>query len=364
MSPRRTLLLLIAASVVACRVPTSRPEAPCTHVQATREVRGQVLCEDAWTCARPPGGPYDRIGLHRLAPCEATNGPVLLYLPGMHMNGELPTTDARQDLRVYLAAAGVRTWGLDYRTHVVPANATAANLEPLGSWTASVFADDAAWAAAFVRGIDAGPFYLAGFSYGAGLAYRLVVRGEQAFVGLLVLDGAATTGRAPEGSGPAIDVGGTRVPFAERERLLAAVIADPAAPSPVSGYPSAGAALGDILYSSPAFGGHGGLADAIDGVSDVRTLALLLRSYDRWWPRAALAGNDPGRPAGRTPLLAFASTNMGADWTARVTSSARTFGGDAAIVRELTGWGHLDVLVGRRAAQEVFEPARAWLASR
>jgi len=30
-------------------------------------------------------------------------------------------------------------------------------------------------------------------------------------------------------------------------------------------------------------------------------------------------------------------------------------------VRALPGYGHLDVLVGGRAAQDVFEPARAWL---
>ena len=32
-----------------------------------------------------------------------------------------------------------------------------------------------------------------------------------------------------------------------------------------------------------------------------------------------------------------------------------------AVVRELPGYGHLDVLVGRRAPLDVFEPTRAWL---
>src|SRR6185369_1397180 len=111
------------------------------------------------TCARPPCGRFDRVGLHRLAPCDAASGPVVLYLPGMHMNGELPIADPRYDLRIYLAAAGVRTWGLDYRTHSVPADAAPGDLDVVGRWTADVFAGDAAWAMGFVRGIDPGPVY-------------------------------------------------------------------------------------------------------------------------------------------------------------------------------------------------------------
>src|SRR2546427_7844924 len=122
--------LVLLAGSLACRGP--RPEGgavSCTHVQAERQAYGAALCEDVWTCARLPGGPFDRLGLHRLALCENATGPVVLYLPGMHMTGELPISEPRHDLRVYLAAAGVRTWGLDYRTHVIPADPPAADLE-------------------------------------------------------------------------------------------------------------------------------------------------------------------------------------------------------------------------------------------
>jgi len=44
-----------------------------------------------------------------------------------------------------------------------------------------------------------------------------------------------------------------------------------------------------------------------------------------------------------------------------VHDSAEAWGGPSAVVRDLPGYGHLDVLVGRRAAQDVFEPARPWL---
>jgi pimeloyl-ACP methyl ester carboxylesterase len=279
----------------------------------------------------------------------------------MHMTGELPILEPRQDLRVYLAAAGMRTWGLDYRTHAVPPDTPTSELDDLRRWTADVFLDDVAWAAAFVRGIDPGRFYLAGFSQGAAFAYRLAGRADEPLSGLVILDGSAGGPRSSGEGGAVIDVGGARLPYPERARLLADVVADPARPSPIAGYASAGEALADVLYSAKSFGGSGGLTNARGGVSDVRTIATLLRSYDRWWPRAAVDAREPGEPTRRIPVLAFASTNMGPEWIERVRASATAWGGDGATVRELPRYGHLDVLVARRAAQDVFEPTRAWL---
>jgi len=176
----------------------------------------------------------------------------------------------------------------------------------------------------------------------------------------VILDGAVTPGVPMGGDGPAIDIGSGRLPFAERRQLLDQVIADPNMPSPLPGFPSAGAALASILSTSRAFGGEGGLA-AGTRVSEITVLAALLRSYDRWWPRAAVDGAPPRPPRTPLPVLAFASTNMGAAWVDRVRATARAYGGPGAEVRELAGYGHLDVLVARRAPQEVFQPALAWL---
>jgi pimeloyl-ACP methyl ester carboxylesterase len=361
---RRLVLLACLLALGACRqVPVGRPEGSCTHVQAVREVRGVALCEDAWSCQRPPNGRFDRIGLHRLVPCEDAIGPVVLYLPGMHMNGELPVIEPRHDLRAYLAVNGIRTWGLDYRTHAVPADAAPDDLTVVARWDAETFADDAAWAVGFVRGGDPGPLYLAGFSYGASLAYRLAAAPGDQFAGLIILDGAAGAGDSDRRAAPAvIDVGGSRLPYAERQSLLTTVLSDPRAPSPLPGYASAGEALAGVLHTAPSFGGDGGLAS--DGVSDVRVLATLLRGYDRWWPRAALEAGDAPRPAQQVPVLAFASSRMGPDWSLRVEASARAYGGADTTVRELPGYGHLDVLVARRAAREVFEPTLVWLGGR
>jgi pimeloyl-ACP methyl ester carboxylesterase len=357
--------LCLGLVALACRGPRAeRPGAACTHVQAVREVRGTALCEDAWTCDRPPGGRFDRIGLHRLAPCEDTAGPVLLYLPGMHMTGEIPGTDPRVDLRLHLALAGVRTWGLDWRSHAVPPETATEDLARLESWTTDVFTDDAAWAAGFVRAADRGPLYVAGFSYGAALAYRLAGRPHEPLAGLVVLDGVLGSGGSrSSGSSPgvAIDVGGGRLAWTDRRRLLTAVVANPSSASPLPGYPSAGEALADVLFTAPSFGGRGGLANTRAGVSDIVVLAQLLASYDRWWPRAASEVGGAAQPARPLPVLAFASTRLGSEWVEHVRDSARTYGGPATTVHELREYGHLDVLVSRSAPREVYAPILAWL---
>lgn len=358
----RRILLCLALAALACRGPRAeRGAASCTHIQAIRELRGTALCEDAWTCGRPPGGRFDRIGLHRLARCEDASGPVVLYLPGMHMTGELAFTDPRLDLRLHLALAGVRTWGIDYRTHAVAPEASGADLKALDRWTSDLFLDDATWASGFVRAADRGPIFVAGFSQGAGLAYRLAAQAPAQLAGLIILDGVAGAGRPSKEGSAAIDVAGGRLPWEDRQRLLAAVVAGPGNPSPLTGYRTAGEALADVLFTAPSFGGQGGLANTRAGVSDIAVLAALLGSYDRWWPRAATEPATAPQPASRLPVLAFASTRFGPGWVERVRESAQAFGGQSSTVHELREYGHLDVLVSKTAPRDVYAPVLAWL---
>ncbi len=356
MGPGIVALAIVALAACTATVRTG-------SVTSTRYVRADGLCEDAYTLMRPPGGAWDRVGVRRLAPCEARDAgaPVMLYLPGIHMNGVLADDPRTVDVRRELARAGIRVWSVDYRTHVVPADADPDALEALAAWTADVFADDAEMAGAIARTIDRGPFFVAGFSYGAGLAYRLAGR-DQPIAGIVILDGAPPDGKAPAPGPPAIDVGGGRLPYDERRRLLAAVLADAASPSPMPGYATAGEALADVVFTARSFGGAGGLSAAKSGVTDLRSLATLLATYDRWWPRAALGGPIV-TPSRRVPLLAFTSTNMGPEWTHGVRDGAVAFGGPDADVRELPGWGHVDVLVGRDVAELVAAPIRAFVAA-
>ena len=111
---RAAALLALVLTVAGCgartRVERDPTGAACMRLSSERQVRGETLCEDVFTCIRPPGGLVDRIGLRRLALCSGATGPVVLFLPGMHMNGEIGVTDARYDLRLYLAQAGIRAW--------------------------------------------------------------------------------------------------------------------------------------------------------------------------------------------------------------------------------------------------------------
>ncbi|MCW5889542.1 MAG: hypothetical protein KIT14_03225 [bacterium] len=359
---RAVALLLVLAAAASCARSGPKPvkggETACVRLAGERQIRGEVLCEDAWSCYRPPFGPLDRIGLRRIGPCEPSMGPVVLYLPGMYMNGEVGGTDANTDIRLYLAQAGIPTWGLDWRTHAVSPQATPEDLAVLGRWTDDTFTEDAAWAAGFVRGTDRGPLFVAGFSWGARAAYTLAARGDEALAGLVILDGTPASIGAPAGAPAAMEIGG--LPWDQRERLLRAVIAAPQNPSPVPGYRTAGAALADELWNAPGFGAPGGLSAARDGVSNVQVLARLLDTYDRWWPRGTLGGSPP-KPRQPIRVLAFAGENEGAEWVERVRAGAVAFGAERATVRTLPLHGHLDVLAGRLSAEEVYEPTRRWI---
>lgn len=331
------------------------------------------LCENTWKLGRPPGGPWDVITLHRIGLCKEDRAgergaPDVLYLPGTHMNGELMVLDESYDFRLFLARRHIPVWSLDYRTHAVPASA--GDLEPLRAWTTEVFLDDAATALAFVRQTGRKPI-IAGFSRGAMFAYVLADRDPpgqpQSIAGLVIFDGFAPgalpgLAGATDPAGPAIDVGSSRLPYEERRSLLARVISDPATPSADPAFKTSGEQLAHILFTSRTFGGRGGLSAALHGRADVRTVAGVLASYDRYWPTAATRfGGNGGESRAPVPVFAVASTNIGAPFTQAVERSARERGQDDAEVLVLPGHGHLDVLVGVDVRTLVFEPLLRWI---
>ena len=359
----RGVAVLACVLAVACGTIYKRAPRPGDVTQTTQTL-ADGLCETDYVLLRPRGGPFDQVRARRLAKCDVQGGgaPVVLYLPGMHMNAEMPADGVAPDFRRTLAAAGVRVWSVDYRTHFVPADTPPHALGELATWTQNVFAGDAEALAALSRTVDTGPLYLTGFSFGAGIAYRLATRNLKP-AGLVILDGVPPEPRdGAAGEGPAIDVGSTRLPFDARVKLLADVLADPDGPAPMPDYATVGAALADIVDSSKAFGGHGGLSGVKYGTTDVRALAALFSTYDRWWPRATLDAK-PALPAPTRSMrvLAFASSNMGPAWIQRVRDGARAFGGDDATVVQLPGYGHVDVLIGKDAPRLVFEPMRRFV---
>jgi pimeloyl-ACP methyl ester carboxylesterase len=335
--------------------------------------------EWTYTMARGPSqsSPFDRIGLHRV-----TRGPrplahpelVVLYLPGTNMNGEVAGADPRYSLPLYLAAHGVDFWALDYRTHFIPPATPAADLAELKGWTNELFESDIAAAARFVmKTTGRRRIFVAGFSRGASFAYLFAARHPQAVEGLIILDGWIPPDR-PAVAPPnryADDVGGAHLTYDKRQALMEAVIANPNGPAPLPKYKSARENLEAVVYGAGgAFGGHGGLANPGGGYSDAVVLARMLAGYDRYWPTVQDYENsftpaDRARlAASKIPVIAFSSTNIGAQWPQRVAQSASAAGSGNVMVKTLTGWGHLDVICGTHAEAAVFAPALEFIRRR
>jgi pimeloyl-ACP methyl ester carboxylesterase len=330
------------------------------------------VSEASWVSVRGKS-PFDRIGLHRLAAATAPSGPLVLYLPGTNMNGELPLTDPRHWLPLYLAVNGADVWSLDYRTHFVPPQTPIERLTQMRDWTDAMFISDIDAAIDFILATTGhSRLFLAGFSRGAAFAYLYAAEHPEKVAGLVILDGfilrpggfgGLNTG-APRAV--ATDIGGRSLTYDKRKALMELVIRDPNAPAPISKYRTARDNLEHVVYESKAFGGHGGLANPAGGYSDAAVLARVLITYDRYWP-AVQDSENPLTPAlsqslarSKIPVLAFASTNIAPQWPSMVKAGASETGAKPTVV-VLSGWGHLDVLCGNHAADRVYAPTLEWL---
>jgi pimeloyl-ACP methyl ester carboxylesterase len=287
------------------------------------------------------------------------------------MNGEVVVDDVRYSMPLYLAAHGVDVWAMDYRTHFAPADTPVEKLSVMAGWTNRAFADDIGAAAAFVSArTHQDRLFVAGFSRGASFAYLFAALHPQAVAGLVILDGFIPRGPAPAmpAGRVADDIGGRHLTYDKRRALMEAVIRDPGGPAPLPKYKTAAENLEHVVYDAGGiFGGRGGLANPLGGFSDPAVLARVLIGYDRWWPAVQDYDNpfDAGAlarlKASRIPVIAFASTNISARWAARVAESAAATGSAEVTVKQLDGWGHLDVICGTHAESEVFARVLAFL---
>jgi pimeloyl-ACP methyl ester carboxylesterase len=348
--------------------------------------RAEDVSETRWTLVRPPGGPYDTIGLHRFRGKGAPSA-AMLYLPGTNMNGAAALTDEDHNLWIFLARRGVEVYTLDYRTHSVPATGT---LEPgvMRGWDMAAFVGDIRAAAAKARAESGRPrLFVAGFSRGVSLAYAYAAVEPEAAAGLVLLDGSfkshapkdaydyvADTKKLETSGAWASDVSG-RMGWEGRQKLMQAAAEDPAGPAGDPKFASIGEQLSEILFSAWR---PGGLANAKGGLSKPQVLARLLLGYDRYYPAVqtldgqsiADRADDPRTPIDdlwgemKTPILNFTGTGMGGDWILNSIYSADKSGSQDVTLHVLERYGHLDVIVGERARAEVFEPALAWIASR
>ena len=367
-------LLLACASLRADAWEPSLAEQPLEGVEGVTETR--------FATARPPGGAFDRIELHRYR----SSGPsraALLYLPGTYMNGEAALRDERHSLWLYLARRGVEVWALDYRTHSVPPEPGEHDF--MADWTLQRFASDAREALGQVVRASGHPrVFVAGFSRGATFAYAVACTDDRV-AGLVVLDGPFKRARAEEFDGAAArasllakrsaDDVAHGIGWETRAQLMEAASADPGGPALASGFDNVGDQLARLLYDAWQ---PGALADAVNGVSQPQVLGRLLAGYDRYWPAVqnvegrsiASQDDDPTTPLDdawgemTVPVLYFGATNLGSDWILDGVHSAVRSGSPDVELHVLEGWGHLDVLVGERAREEVFEPVRKWIVDR
>lgn len=367
------------ASSRAADVTPAKPLAATSNFQqvgARRSFAGLPAWLHEWSYELRLGpSPFDRIALHRYthgAKPPPHPGTVMLYLPGTNMNGEVAVIDLHHSLPLYMANHGVDFWALDYRTHFIPPATPLSELSELKGWTNELFESDIEAAANFVmRTTGRSQIFVAGFSRGVSFAYLFAARHPHEIEGLVIFDGSIGIGRADTTAPPnryADDVGGAHLTFAKRQALMEAVIANPDGPAPIPKYKTARENLEQVVYGAGGFfGGHGGLANPAGGYSDVVVLARMLVNYDRYWPTVQDYENSftpadlKQLAASKIPIIAFSSTNIGAQWPTHVAQSAASTGSNDVTVKTLQGWGHLDVICGTHAEGQVFTPAVLFL---
>lgn len=370
------VFLLIAGFTphLACAAARPSAQAQFTNAGGPRAIVKAPGVYEWRYIAKPGPTEYDEIALHRIAlgpRAEVHRAITVLYLPGTNMNGEVALENPRYSFPVYLAAHGVDVWTMDYRTHFVPGAVPVSVIAPvMRRWTNELFAGDIESAAEFILNqTKSDKIFVAGFSRGVEFAYLFAAIHPAQVRGIIALDGFLP--RHPTAQQPpdriVDDIGGAHLTYEKRRMLMQFVIDNPDGPAPISKYKTARENLIHVVYDAKDFGGHGGLANPVDGHSDPVVLARLLIGYDRYWP-AVQDYENPFTPprlqalkASKIPVIAFSSTNIATDWPAWVYESATATGTSNPTFTKFPGWGHLDVLCGNAAEAEVFARTLEWL---
>src|SRR5580704_17652340 len=373
MKIRRPIIVDVFA-VLFLLVATAASAADFHAVGAGRELKGAPGIYE-WTYEATVGkAPFAKLALHRVA-----KGPkppahpeaVVLYLPGTNMNGEVALDDPRYSFQVYLAEHGVDVWSMDYRTHFIPPQTPESDLSELAGWTNSLFESDIDAAAKFVSEKSSrSRIFVAGFSRGVEFAYLFAAKHyPERVAGIIALDGFIPThpmSAKPQEPGEyAEDIGGKHLTYDKRYKLMQMVIENPGQPAPIPKYKTARENLEHVMYDAAP--GNGAFANMQGGFSDPVGLARLLIAFDRYWP-AVQDSENPFTPAllaslqaSKIPVIAFASTNFGADWAGQVEAASKSTGAPDPSFSKFDGWGHLDVLAGTKSETDVFAPTAAWI---
>ncbi len=379
--------LAVAFFWTAAAAATAAPATEWTFTKPGPLPGAQDIEHSSWSAPRAPGGPFDRIEVHRYRTKEAPLA-TMLYLPGTNMNGEVALSSEDHNLWIFMARRGVEVFTLDYRTRFSSAVTDPKTLASMKAWTTETFVEDIKAASALAR-VESGreQVYIAGFSRGVFLAYAYACAEPTAVAGLVALDGQFKS-HAPKGqyameadlkkleeSGAwGSDVSG-RLGWEGRQKLMLAAAQNPGAPATDPKFKTIGEQLSNLLQFA---WGPGALANPLGGQSKPEVLGRLLAGYDRYYPaiqdldarRMADRDDDPATPIDdlwgemKAPILYFGNARMPGDWLLNGIYSAQKSGSTDVTIHVLEGYGHLDILVSENARRDVFEPTLAWIRHR
>src|SRR5580692_12029257 len=198
MKIRRPIVLDVLA-VLFLLIATVALAADFQPVGAAHELKGAPGIFE-WSFEATVGkSPFDKIALHRVAkgpPPHRMNViyPIVLYLPGTNMNGEVALDDPRYSFQVYLAEHNIDVWSIDYRTHFIPPETPQSDLAELAGWTNNLFESDVDAAARFVsKETGQDKLFVAGFSRGVEFAYLYAAMHPGRVAGIIAIDGFIPT---------------------------------------------------------------------------------------------------------------------------------------------------------------------------
>lgn len=372
------------------------------------------LVETLWTVGLPPKSRYNTVGVRRLAlkDREKYEG-VLVHLPGSSSSGNLYASSENYDFRVYLARRGYDVYTVEYRTSFIPKAET--DYSCMATYKTSVMLADIQKIIEFVKQKTGKKrIFLSGHSTGARYVYLYAcARSSQDLAGIIPMDGSPweMNGRPTSESTMDIHSGYTALALGDTEanrKLFQSWGIEPD-----TGYynvrivdwaPEMGKAMRTYFSPSPygpqygPFAGFQTVSDYIadqlqniwgdaqftnikNGYSKVDVMMNMMSKISVPWPLVdyledAYLGNWKGNPPVnqlkfvkniekvKTPILVFASEM----WTTAVGYEYRWKREGYEMIRSadrqyilLKGFGHMDILAGEKAKDEVFVPFYNWL---
>jgi len=390
---------------------------------ASRELKeAPDLTESVWELNRPPYGAYDKIALHRLKRTGKTRSKaVILYFPPSGTSAALYTGDIQEaekyDFRIYLAERDYEIYSVNYRTAFVPIGGK--DYPFMAGWTTEVYLSDLFEAGKQAKKISGKKFFIAGHSTGGRYVYHFAAQHQDHVKGIICLDGgpwesdgspaapytmdlqkgydAIKSGDNPKSrallAGWGLDVGdgfynanlgNWSVHFSSAIRLYYSPKPyGPDYPCPEEWGPEAsGKTVREFLKKQfQSVWGDGQLSNVENGYADIGVLLAYAMNSGTEWPLAeylgdAYVGNWRGKMPDKRmsyfknlknvelPLIIFSAerltTALGMRYWFKELGTALLGSRDTRFV-PLEGFGHLDVLMGTKAKEKVFEPLRQWL---